>query len=101
VKAANRLPRSSSGVATFLAFAGQISPLPGWFSDYVVGMDWQQTVSLIIVVRPAGALLWSRLGPQVQLRTRHALRVRHAIEAGIPSSSGALGEPPRVVVKMK
>jgi hypothetical protein len=31
-----------------------------WFSDYVAGVDWQQTVSLMIVAGAAGALLWSR-----------------------------------------
>jgi hypothetical protein len=67
-------------------------------------VDWQQTVSLIIVAGAAGALLWSRFR-----RRRFSFeRDRHCgcSTVGRSTQSSIVfrarkGEPPLVVVKMK
>jgi hypothetical protein len=74
------------------------------FSDYVADVDWQQTVSLIIVAGAAGALLWSRFG-----RRRFSFaRDTHCgcSAANQPTQNSIVfrarkGAPPQVVVRMK
>jgi hypothetical protein len=67
-------------------------------------VDWQQTVSLIIVAGAAGALLWSRFG-------RRKFSFQRDTHCGCSTASQSTqnsivfrarkGEPPQVLVKMK
>jgi len=88
----------NSGVNTFLSCTIQIS-------DYVqTYMDWQQSVSLVIVCAAAAWLLWSRFRP----RKFSFQRDTHCgcSTAGNPPQYSVIyrarkGERPQVVIKPK
>jgi hypothetical protein len=72
-------------------------------SSYVASMDWQQVISLVIVVTVTGLFVWSRFRPRKFSFERDTHCGCSSVQSSAPKSSivfrARKGERPQILVK--